>query len=186
MATEFTCSNGHKFTAIAKLRSRCPSCGIMTRRSFSTLGTKETSSGSPSKPTGEVPADDSRTTSQPSFRKAERRKDTASGSKNDSSSTKVSESSSRTKSTPESTTPKPRAQIIKQGLPKVAKPTTSSTNRSVAKPPPPKKGPVKRVTARAGHAPTVTKPPTGSKERKVLEQTTDEPYWKKVKRTYFR
>ena len=30
----FTCSNGHTYEANAKLRARCPSCGVMAKRSF--------------------------------------------------------------------------------------------------------------------------------------------------------
>ena len=30
----FKCSNGHSFEANAKLRTRCPECGVMTKRSF--------------------------------------------------------------------------------------------------------------------------------------------------------
>jgi hypothetical protein len=32
----FRCANGHSFEANAKLRTRCPECGQMTRRSFKT------------------------------------------------------------------------------------------------------------------------------------------------------
>lgn len=32
LSNEFTCSNGHKFTANAKSHSRCPECGKMARR----------------------------------------------------------------------------------------------------------------------------------------------------------
>jgi len=31
---QFKCSNGHSFEANAKLRTRCPECGVMTKRSF--------------------------------------------------------------------------------------------------------------------------------------------------------
>lgn len=34
METPFHCSNGHSFTANAKLRTRCPECGVSTKRSF--------------------------------------------------------------------------------------------------------------------------------------------------------
>lgn len=47
------------------------------------------------------------------------------------------------------------------------------------------KGPVTRRVAKVGHTPVVTKPPRGSKERKVIEQTEDIPYWQKVKRQFF-
>lgn len=47
------------------------------------------------------------------------------------------------------------------------------------------KGPVTHRVAKRGHTPIVTKPPRGSKERKVIEQTEDVPYWQKVKRQYF-
>lgn len=30
----FTCSNGHSFTANAKIRARCPECGVTARRNF--------------------------------------------------------------------------------------------------------------------------------------------------------
>lgn len=32
--TEFHCSNGHTFRANAKLRARCPECGVGTKRGF--------------------------------------------------------------------------------------------------------------------------------------------------------
>ena len=34
LETPFTCPNGHAFTANAKLRTRCPDCGVMARRNF--------------------------------------------------------------------------------------------------------------------------------------------------------
>jgi hypothetical protein len=34
MENTFHCSNGHTFTANAKLRTRCPECGVSTKRSF--------------------------------------------------------------------------------------------------------------------------------------------------------
>ena len=34
MENTFHCSNGHSFTANAKLRTRCPECGVSTKRSF--------------------------------------------------------------------------------------------------------------------------------------------------------
>lgn len=34
LENSFTCPKGHSFTANAKLRTRCPSCGTMTKRSF--------------------------------------------------------------------------------------------------------------------------------------------------------
>lgn len=51
---------------------------------------------------------------------------------------------------------------------------------------PEKRGPVKRVTAKRGIAPTVTRPPKGSRERKVIQQTSEEPFWVQAKRKYFR
>lgn len=30
----FVCSNGHRFNANAKIRARCPECGLLTKRSF--------------------------------------------------------------------------------------------------------------------------------------------------------
>lgn len=37
LMNQFKCSNGHTFEANAKLRTRCPSCGVMTKRSFGVL-----------------------------------------------------------------------------------------------------------------------------------------------------
>ncbi len=34
LTTPFTCSNGHSFTANAKLRARCPECGVLAKKSF--------------------------------------------------------------------------------------------------------------------------------------------------------
>ena len=34
MENTFHCSNGHSFVANAKLRTRCPECGVSTKRSF--------------------------------------------------------------------------------------------------------------------------------------------------------
>lgn len=34
LQTEFSCPNGHSFTANAKLRARCPTCGAMARVDF--------------------------------------------------------------------------------------------------------------------------------------------------------
>ena len=34
LSTPFTCPNGHSFVANAKLRTRCPDCGAMARRTF--------------------------------------------------------------------------------------------------------------------------------------------------------
>lgn len=34
LQTPFTCPNGHKFSANAKLRARCPECGSQARREF--------------------------------------------------------------------------------------------------------------------------------------------------------
>lgn len=52
-------------------------------------------------------------------------------------------------------------------------------------PSPKTRGPVKKVTARRGIAPTVTRPPKGSRERKVIQQTSEEPFWVQAKRKYF-
>ena len=37
----FTCTNGHSFTANAKVRARCPQCGALTRRDFTVFTPKE-------------------------------------------------------------------------------------------------------------------------------------------------
>lgn len=37
--TQFKCRNGHTFTANAKLRTRCPECGELTKRSFTPVKT---------------------------------------------------------------------------------------------------------------------------------------------------
>lgn len=34
---QFRCTNGHSFEANAKLRARCPECGVSTKRSFDSL-----------------------------------------------------------------------------------------------------------------------------------------------------
>lgn len=34
LETPFTCTNGHNFTANAKLRAKCPECGVLVRRKF--------------------------------------------------------------------------------------------------------------------------------------------------------
>lgn len=34
LQTAFTCTNGHSFTANAKLRARCPQCGQLARKDF--------------------------------------------------------------------------------------------------------------------------------------------------------
>lgn len=65
-------------------------------------------------------------------------------------------------------------------------PRTVSKSTTRTAPPSKVRGPVKRVTALKGHAPTVTRLPKGSKERKVVEQTTEVPYWERVKRQFFR
>jgi hypothetical protein len=36
----FTCSNGHSFTANAKLRARCPECGVPAKRDFKATAPK--------------------------------------------------------------------------------------------------------------------------------------------------
>lgn len=41
LSTPFTCPNGHAFTANAKLRTRCPECGAMARRTFETKNTPD-------------------------------------------------------------------------------------------------------------------------------------------------
>lgn len=175
---EFTCPDGHKFNAIAKLRARCTECGKMSRRQF----------------TSQNPLSESVTpsTSSPSFRKAAHRKDMGSGSKPDSISTKESESKTqepkpqepaKPATSKESQTSNRRLQVVKRGMPRTAKKPVS---RSTAIKPPEKKGPVKQVVARRAHAPTVTRPPKGSRERKVIEQTTDEPFWLQAKRKFFR
>lgn len=62
----------------------------------------------------------------------------------------------------------------------------SGTKTPIKTTSPKSKGPVTRRVAKVGHTPIVTKPPRGSKERKVVEQTADVPYWEKVKRQFFR
>lgn len=179
LTSEFTCPDGHKFTAIAKIRSRCPTCGKSSRRNFQVPEKPESQSVSPGNVTKpEEPVKPSPTISPASFSKVEKRKDTGNGSKPDSITTKVPESKSVTKPTAKS------PQIIKQGL--MPKPTTASVKKT-APATKPAKGPVKRVSAKSGVSPKVTKPPVGSKERKVVEQVTDDrPFWEKVKNQYFR
>lgn len=184
---QFTCPNKHTFTAIAKLRSRCPQCGVMSRRNFQAPALPDLKSDSPIKPQESAPKPP--TTSPDSSHKVVNRKGSVSGSKPDSTSAKEKPSESGTKLSGESK-PKPTAQIIKQGLPRTIMPKATNPTRkplgSKATPPAPTRGPVKRVTAKSGIAPKVTKPPTGSRERKVVEATTEEPFWHQVKRKYFR
>ena len=47
METPFHCSNGHSFTANAKLRTRCPECGVSTKRSFEKVIEKVTDIAKP-------------------------------------------------------------------------------------------------------------------------------------------
>lgn len=128
-------------------------------------------------------ADATPITSPASSHKVVTRTDTANGLKPDltSASNKSPESQDDEDKPNSSSESKPRKpEIVKMGHPRVMpKVTPKPPAKAIAK------GPVKKVNARAGHAPTVTRPPKGSKEHKVLEQTTDEPFWKKVKRAYF-
>lgn len=41
----FTCPKGHTFDAVAKIRARCPECGAMVRRNFSTEAPKPNPDG---------------------------------------------------------------------------------------------------------------------------------------------
>lgn len=68
-------------------------------------------------------------------------------------------------------------------MPKTTKPKKAVTTSSPAG----TRGPVKHVKAKVGHTPTVRRKPTGSRERKVIQQTegADERFWVKVKRQYF-
>lgn len=40
LETSFTCPNGHAFTANAKIRARCPSCGTLARKDFAAKSTE--------------------------------------------------------------------------------------------------------------------------------------------------
>ena len=173
----FKCPNGHTFDAIAKLRARCPQCGITARRDFT-----ETSVQTP------------QSTTSPSSHKVVRRKDTGSGSNLDLTSTKEDQSSSTVKKvvrsvsgkSKTSTSPTKKPVIVKQGL-KQSMPKT--VKKPIASKPPETRirGPVKRVAAKSGHTPTVSrKPRKGTRERKVAIQTGEnERFWLKVKRQYF-
>lgn len=173
----FKCPNGHTFDAIAKLRARCPQCGITARRDFTETSVQTTQS-----------------TISPSSRKAAHRKDMGSGSNSDLTSTKEDQSSSTVKKVVQnvsrkskvSTLPTKKPQIVKRGLPRTMPKTVKPKAKTTSIPEPKTRGPVRRVTAKAGHTPTVTRKPRGSKERKVIQQTTEEPFWHKVKRQYFR
>lgn len=172
--TSFTCPNKHTFQAIAKLRARCPTCGVMTRRDFSTaipipsIGQKKrlSSTAAIAKP------EDTPITS-------------VRGSKLVSTSTPVKklESQKVVSKEPESQTlTKPSPRIVRMGMkrpaPKTPVRTVTQKTRQV----------VKRKTASHGASPSIkTSLPKGSKERKVVEQLTDEgPYWQQVKRKFFR
>lgn len=52
---EFKCPNGHTFRANAKLRTRCPECGIRANRTFSKEESKPASTESTEEPITEVP-----------------------------------------------------------------------------------------------------------------------------------
>lgn len=170
---DFTCPNGHNFQAVAKLRARCPTCGSGTRRNFSESATKLISKViSP---------------------KVETQKDTESGSKPDLTSTKEKLLDTRKKSiSPKSEQlSKPSPRIIRQGM--MPRNTTHGQRVGVKKtdaPPATKTvAPTRRVTARVGSHPQVSKLPTGSRERKTvkaLAEISDQPFWLKVKKKYFR
>lgn len=173
----FTCPQGHKFDAVAKLRARCPECGQTARRNFSIQSEP---------PTPPI--------SSPSSHKVVTRKGTGNGLKSGLTSTKETppdlkpgeknpnDSKEPTvKSEPSTKKPVVIRQGMKRQMPRtVKKPATVTAPKAKAS------GPVKRVVARVGHTPTVTRPPKGSKERKVLAQTEDIPYWQKVKNEFFR
>lgn len=174
---EFTCPDGHNFSAVAKIRARCPECGKMSRRIYqSKEPTKVTEPQTPS-------------TSIPSSHKVVTRSITKRGLKPDSTSVPVKSPESPTvkdeskssKKLPPSTK---KPIVVKQGMKRQLPKTVKQTASKIA--PPKTKSPVKRVTAKRGHTPTVTRPPRGSRERKVVEQTAEVPFWEKVKRQYFR
>ena len=173
LTSSFTCPNGHTFTAIAKLRARCPTCGATTRRDF----TKPTES-----PT--------KNTIIRSSHKVVTPKVTETGSKPDLITTKVKSLRSTKTDTsvksPISNKPSPR--IIRQGN---LKPVVRSTNKSIVKSvirKPVTSSPTKKISAPVGSHPTVGRKPTGSRERKTvarLAEIKDVPFWLKVKKKYF-
>jgi hypothetical protein len=45
LSNEFTCPNKHSFTANAKIRARCPQCGLLARKDFSAKPDNEGETG---------------------------------------------------------------------------------------------------------------------------------------------
>lgn len=168
----FTCPNGHSFNAVAKLRARCPECGAGTRRNFSVI---------PTKPIGqEKPSQSSSNTTV----KVVDKKTSDRGSKPVSTSKTDKPLESETKSSDVSAqSSKKSPRVIRQGMMPKQKPKIT--------PPPATKtiAPVSRRRAKVGSHPTVSRQPTGSRERKTvkkLAEIEDIPFWQKVKRKYFR
>jgi len=175
---DFTCPNGHKFSAIAKLRARCPECGITARRDFTATSARSTPS-----------------TSTVLSRKVAHRKDTVSGLSSDSTSTKEDPSSSTVKKVVRSvsrkstvsTLPTKKPIVVKRGLPRTMPKTVKQSKATTPPKPNVTRGPVRKVAAKRGHVPQVTKKPRGSRERKVVEQTKgNKRFWEQVKEQYFR
>lgn len=172
ISNSFTCPSGHTFNAVAKLRARCPDCGLMARREFSTSSSQATElKTTPTPITGPRRR---RPSLQSSSHKVEEKTTSADGSSPATESKKDEPSKSETVVS-EKLTPSPSrkmATVVRRG--RVATP---------------KKKPaiVARRNARKS-PPSVHRMPVGSKERKVVEQLEggSKPFWVRVKEGYFR
>jgi len=180
---DFTCSNGHSFKANAKIRARCPECGITARRNFSSPSQKTIASVIPVTSTG--PKKQLKSSSR-SLRKAVKKDNSETGLKPASTLKKVNPSSEITKSSQDSETlTKPivqkRAVVVKRGM-MAKRPVPKTIKR------PSNTGIVARKKASVGSTPTVGRLPKGSRERKVVEVTGEgnERFWLKAKKKYFR
>lgn len=172
ISNSFTCPSGHTFNAVAKLRARCPDCGLMARREFGTSSSE---------------AKESKITPTPSIGVKRRR-----ASLRNSSTKEETQTSSEDGSSPviDSKTEKPSESESKDS----AKLTQSPSRRMATvvrrgRVATPKKKPaiVARRNARKS-PPSVRRMPEGSKERKVVEQLQggSKPFWVRVKEDYFR
>lgn len=173
ITNDFTCPTGHKFSAVAKLRARCPDCGLMARREFTPSGTQTTSSG----------VHQHSRSSPNTSHKVVKRTTSESGSKPATTSKMEEQSESAKSESPASTpsVPKTPATVIRRGRPTEHR---MATKRPIAKKPAPI---VSRKKARTS-PPSVRRLPSGSKERKVVEALEGgrKTFWEEVKAKYFR
>jgi hypothetical protein len=185
-SNEFTCPNKHPFKAVAKLRARCPNCGLMARRNFNSpvpaptkITTKITGRSEPSPSSSVIP------------RKVDKSKTSRVGLKPASTLEKEKLSSVTprkvSKSLPESQPSVRKLVVVKQGRPRAEMPKKKVTPKLQAKIATPSTGVVRRKVAKVGTHPAVRKKPVGSKERKVVEQVGGgkKRFWEEAKDKYF-